>query len=122
MSRFGQVDILVNNAGRNKRIQFDIFTKEDWAGIIDLNINALSICCREFRCEMLTDIQRAARFYYLQQTCFGGRIDNPTFGYGTTGGPRLNLLRIEEELSAAHLRLSRGLCRMPTLCGCDHSI
>lgn len=55
----------------------------------------------------LTDIQRAARFYYLQQSCFGGHISSPSFGYGCTRGPKLNLLRIEEQLSAAHLRLSR---------------
>lgn len=57
--------------------------------------------------DTLTDIQRAARFYYLQQACFGGRISNPTFGYGLTRPSKLNLLRIEEYLSAAHLRLSR---------------
>ncbi len=57
--------------------------------------------------DTLTDIQRAARFYYLQQSCFGGRIHRPAFGYGTTHPPRLNLLRIEEDLSAAHLRLAR---------------
>lgn len=57
--------------------------------------------------DTLTDIQRAARFYYLQQTCFGGKITSPTFGYGATQPSRLNLLRIEEYLSAAHLRLSR---------------
>ncbi|MDH5298112.1 MAG: DNA adenine methylase [Desulfobulbaceae bacterium] len=56
--------------------------------------------------ETLTDIQRAARFYYLQKTCFGGHVENQTFGYATTSGPRLNLLRIEEELSGAHLRLA----------------
>jgi len=59
------------------------------------------------RPETLTDIQRAARFYYLQKLAFGARADNPTFGTATTSPPRLNLLRIEEELSAAHLRLSR---------------
>lgn len=53
----------------------------------------------------LTDIQRAARFYYLQRNAFGGRVEGQSFGYATTSGPRLNLLRIEEELSAAHLRL-----------------
>lgn len=57
--------------------------------------------------DTLTDIQRAARFYYLQQSCVGGRISSPSFGYGCTRGPKLNLLRIEEQLSAAHLRLSR---------------
>jgi DNA adenine methylase len=58
--------------------------------------------------DTLTDIQRAARFFYIQQTCFGGRVHNPTFGYSIrTRGHKLNLLRIEEELSAAHLRLTR---------------
>ena len=38
---------------------------------------------------------------------FGGKVANQTFGTATTSAPRLNLLRIEEELSAAHLRLSR---------------
>ena len=57
--------------------------------------------------ETLTDIQRAARFYYLQKMAFGGKVSNQTFGTATTSAPRLNLMRIEEELSAAHLRLSR---------------
>ena len=57
--------------------------------------------------ETLTDIQRAARFYYLQKMAFGAKVTNQTFGTATTAPPRLNLLRLEEELSAAHLRLSR---------------
>ncbi|MEW5972238.1 MAG: DNA adenine methylase [Pseudomonadota bacterium] len=57
--------------------------------------------------ETLTDIQRAARFYYLQKMAFGGKVDGQTFGTSTTSGPKLNLLRLEEDLSAAHLRLSR---------------
>lgn len=57
--------------------------------------------------ELLTDIQRAARFYYLQKMAFGGRVVSPSFGYSAVAPPRLNLLRMEEELSAAHLRLAR---------------
>lgn len=57
--------------------------------------------------EPLTDIQRAARFFYLQKMVFGGKVASQTFGTATTTHPRLNLLRIEEDLSAAHLRLSR---------------
>ncbi|TAA45632.1 DNA adenine methylase [Pseudoxanthomonas winnipegensis] len=57
--------------------------------------------------DTLTDIQRAARFYYLQKLAFGGKVAGQSFGYVATGsGPRLNLLRIEEELSAAHIRLA----------------
>ena len=59
--------------------------------------------------ETLTDIQRAARFYYLQKQAFGGKVADHTFGISTTSAPRFNLLRIEEELSMAHLRLSRTL-------------
>ena len=57
--------------------------------------------------ETLTDIQRAARFYYLQQMAFGSKIQGRTFGTATTTAPKLNLLRMEENLSQAHLRLSR---------------
>ncbi len=59
------------------------------------------------RPETLTDIQRAARWYYIQRNCFGGKVTGQTFGTAATAPPRMNLLRIEEELSAAHLRLSR---------------
>lgn len=55
----------------------------------------------------LTDIQRAARFYYLQKQAFGGKIEGQTFGTATTSPPRFNLLRIEEDLSQAHMRLVR---------------
>ena len=43
--------------------------------------------------ETLTDVQRAARFFYLQKCCFGGRIVRPIFGTATTRPPKLNLLR-----------------------------
>ncbi|EHQ1843457.1 DNA adenine methylase [Salmonella enterica] len=59
--------------------------------------------------ETLTDIQRAARFYYLQKQAFGGKVADHTFGISTTSAPRFNLLRIEEELSLAHLRLARTI-------------
>ena len=57
--------------------------------------------------ETLTDIQRAARFYYLLKNGYAARIPSPTFSISSTSKPRLNLLRIEEELSAVHLRLAR---------------
>ena len=53
----------------------------------------------------LTDIQRAARFFYLQQQAFGGKVEGQSWGTATTAPP-VNLLRIEENLSAAHLRLA----------------
>ena len=63
--------------------------------------------------DSLTDIQRAARFFYLAKSSFGAKIHKPTFGIAATGAPRLNLLRIEEELSDAHARLAAilGACK-----------
>lgn len=55
----------------------------------------------------LTDIQRAARFYYINKACFGAKAVGQTFGLHVTQPPRLNLLRIEEDFSTAHLRLHR---------------
>lgn len=57
------------------------------------------------RPETLTDIQRAARFFYLQHHAFGGKVSSQTFGTATTA-PAVNLLRIEETLSTAWQRLS----------------
>jgi len=54
----------------------------------------------------LTDVQRAARFYFLQKLAFGAKVEGQTFGTATTAPARLNLVRIEEDLSAAHLRLT----------------
>lgn len=60
---------------------------------------------QETQPETLTDIQRAARFFYLQKMSFGAKIEGQTFGTATTSPARLNLLRLEEDLSAVHLRL-----------------
>lgn len=57
--------------------------------------------------ESLTDIQRAVRFYYLLRCGYGGKVYKQTFNINTTRPAGLNLLRLEEELSAVHLRLSR---------------
>ncbi|MCJ8168622.1 DNA adenine methylase [Atopomonas sediminilitoris] len=57
------------------------------------------------RPETLTDIQRAARFFYLQHHAFGGKVSGQNFGTATTG-PAPNIMRIEENLSAAWQRLA----------------
>jgi DNA adenine methylase len=61
------------------------------------------------RPETLTDIQRAARFFYLQRLTFGGKVTGQSFGTASTSPKRINLLRLEEDLSAAHLRLHRAV-------------
>jgi len=56
----------------------------------------------------LTDIQRSARFYYLLKSSYGSRVKSPSFGYAPSAKPRINILRIEEDLSAVHLRLAQA--------------
>lgn len=55
--------------------------------------------------DTLTDIQRAARFYYLQRLTFGGKVKGQSFGISATAPKRFSILRLEEDLSDAHLRL-----------------
>jgi len=66
--------------------------------------------------DTMTDVQRAVRFYYLIKCGFGARLRAPPFGVSATQPPRFNLLRIEEELSAAHLRLARVKTRPGSAC------
>ncbi|WP_228519737.1 DNA adenine methylase [Methylophilus sp. QUAN] len=57
--------------------------------------------------DTLTDIQRAARFYYLVRNAFGAKVVGQSFGVSNSTKPRLNFTRLEEELSETHLRLAR---------------
>jgi len=57
--------------------------------------------------QVLTDIQRAARFLYIQKLAFGGKVTSRTFGISPSSPPRFNILLLEEDLSQAHLRLAR---------------
>jgi DNA adenine methylase len=61
---------------------------------------------KQLACGGLTDIQRAARYYYVQRQAFGGKVRNRVFGTGIDSYPRVNILRIEEELSDVHMRLA----------------
>lgn len=56
--------------------------------------------------ETLTDVQRAARFLYLQKLAFGGKVEGQTFGTATTSRPRFNIFSLEQDLADAHFRLA----------------
>lgn len=59
--------------------------------------------------DTLTDLQRAARFLYLQKISFGGKITGRTFGLSRERAGRFNLTTLEPDLEALHSRLS-GVC------------
>jgi DNA adenine methylase len=56
---------------------------------------------------LLTDVQRAARFLYLQKNSFGGLITRQKFNYGVTHPRNYNPARLPETLRRAHDRLER---------------
>lgn len=54
----------------------------------------------------LTDLERAARFLYLQRLAFGGKVKGQTFGVVPSGTARFNLLKLGPQLEEIHERLS----------------
>lgn len=58
------------------------------------------------RPETLTDLERAARFLYLQRTAFGGKVSGRNFGVSVDRPARFNLTTLEPMLEDVHARLS----------------
>lgn len=56
--------------------------------------------------ERLTDLQRAARFLYLQRLAFGGKVTGQNFGVSITQGARFNISKLEPMLAEIHERLA----------------
>ena len=56
--------------------------------------------------DTLTDLQRAARFFYLQRLAFGGKISGRNFGVAADRPARFNLTTLEPDLEALHTRLA----------------
>lgn len=54
----------------------------------------------------LTDLERAARFIYLQKLSFGGKVAGQNFGVQHKGGARFNLTRLVPLLEDVHERLA----------------
>ncbi|MBR9778439.1 MAG: DNA adenine methylase [Rhodospirillales bacterium] len=56
--------------------------------------------------DTLTDIQRAARFLYLQRIAFGGKVQGRSFGVKTDKPSRFDLTRLVPMLDDLHERLA----------------
>ena len=54
----------------------------------------------------LTDLERAARFLYLQRLAFGGKVDGRNFGVDTHSAGGFNLTKLAPMLEAVHERLA----------------
>lgn len=56
--------------------------------------------------ETLTDLERAARFYYLQRTAFGGKVAGRTFGTSAQRPALFDITRLVPHLEQLHERLA----------------
>ena len=56
--------------------------------------------------DRLTDLQRAARFLYLQRLAFGGKVVGRNFGVDSRAGARFNISKLEPMLADIHDRLA----------------
>lgn len=56
--------------------------------------------------DTLTDLERAARFLYLQRTAFGGKVSGRNFGVSKTRPGHFNLTTLEPMLEDLHTRLA----------------
>jgi DNA adenine methylase len=56
--------------------------------------------------DTLTDLERAARFLYLQRTAFGGKVTGQNFGMTPNGPARFDVNRLASMLEDVHERLS----------------
>ena len=56
--------------------------------------------------ETLTDLERAARFLYLQRLTFGSKVTGQSFGVDKDGGGRFNVTRLGPVLEDIHERMA----------------
>lgn len=60
---------------------------------------------KETRDEDLTDIERAARFLYLQTLAFSGKVSGQSYGVSLTSPHNFDLSRIEPRIERLRIRL-----------------
>lgn len=60
---------------------------------------------RALPADRLTDLQRAARFLYLQRLAFGGKVSGRTFGVAKERPARFDVSTLEPMLADIHERL-----------------
>ena len=75
-------------------LRFQLTTRAEFLRLVDTDPNTL------------TDLERAARFLYLQRTAFGGKVFGRNFGVAKDRPGRFNLTTLEPMLEDLHTRMS----------------
>jgi DNA adenine methylase len=75
-------------------LRFQLTTRTEFNRLVDTNPDTL------------TDLERAARFLYLQRTAFGGKVSGQNFGVSKDRPGRFNISTLEPLLEDLHTRLS----------------
>jgi len=75
-------------------IRFGITTRAEFMRLVDTNPDTL------------TDLERAARFLYLQRTAFGGKVSGRNFGVSPDRPGRFDITKLAPMLEDLHTRLS----------------
>lgn len=75
-------------------LRFQLTTRAEFLRLVDTNPDTL------------TDLERAARFLYLQRTAFGGKVSGRNFGVSKDRPGRFNLTTLEPMLEDLHSRLA----------------
>ena len=75
-------------------IKFGITTRAEFIRLVETNPDTL------------TDLERAARFLYLQRTAFGGKVSGRNFGVSPDRPGRFDVTKLSSMLEDLHTRLS----------------
>lgn len=75
-------------------LRFQLTTRAEFLRLVDTDPNTL------------TDLERAARFLYLQRTAFGGKVSGRNFGVSKDRAARFNLTTLEPMLEDLHSRMA----------------
>jgi DNA adenine methylase len=75
-------------------LRFQLTTRVEFNRLVDTNPDTL------------TDLERAARFLYLQKTAFGGKVSGRYFGVSRDRPGRFNLTTLEPMLEELHCRMA----------------
>lgn len=81
-----------------RMFEFQIASRQEYERLRKIPVDQLAI--------QLTDVQRAARFLYLQKLSFGGKAFGQVFGVDKTGPSRFNPKRLDGVLSDLNNRLT----------------